>query len=249
MFSESGFFMKKRILAIALALAMLLPVFAVGSYAATPEEQARALLEQTQAILGSGKFTLKARGSALPNSNKQVPIVFVVDGGRSMFEATMDWVAMFRAVNTNDFSSTLYGWAMQLIFGKKVRFITERDQSRLVFVNRRLYADIPKDPDDMMDPFLFIDVLFTGMDIPGWTDMSVSEPVIGGKKYLCAALEGDGFTTAYYYLNGALKRITWSGGAEESVFEIDLLSPTVDESYFSTKWMIQLSILFGLLPF
>jgi len=233
--------MKKRILAIVLALAMLLPAFAVGSLAATPEEEATALLDQTRAVLNSGKYTLKARGTS-PFNGKMTPIAYVSDGNRTMFEATMDWAGMLQEMSGDKVSSMLYGGIMQLFFGKKVRFITDQDQAMIVFVNRRTYIDVPETPDS-----LDISAMFSG---PEMTGMTVSEPVIGGKKYLCAALSGDNdVTTRYYYLNGALKRITLTVDAEEIAFEIDLLSPTVDESYFSTKWMLKLSVLSGLLPF
>jgi len=240
--------MKKRILAIALALAMLLPVFAVGPFAATPEEQAQALLDQTSAIFESGKYTLKARGPSL--AGKTTSIVFVVDGDRSVFEATMDWVSMLQEMEPANASSMLMGWVMQLLFGSKVRFIAEPDQATIVFVNRRTYIDVPGTPGLALG-------FTTLFDVPERTATTVSEPVIGGKKYLCAALEGDeDVTTSYYYLNGALKRIgmealnTDTGQTETFAFEIDLLSPTADQSYFTTNWMLKLSSLFNMiLPF
>jgi len=231
--------MKKRILAIALALAMLLPVFAVGSLAATPEEQAQALLDQTSAIFESGKYTLKARGPAL-GSSKPMSIVFIMDGDRSMFEANMDWVAMLQAVGTNKITDTLLGWFMRLYFGNKARYIVEHDENLVVFPSRRLYVEVP----EATGPFDFADLF----NVPERTATTVSEPVIGGKKYLCAALENEEFTTSYYYLNGTLKRIGMeapdpeTGQTETFAFEIDLFSPTVDESYFSTSGMRKASI-------
>lgn len=222
--------MKKRILAVALALATLLSIFAVGAFAATPEEQAEILLEQTRATLNSGKYTLKARGTS-PGGNP-MPVVFAVDGERWMFETTMDWVSMLREMGANKVRDTLFGWAMQLFFGKKVRFITERSQALIVFVNRRIYAVVPDSPD-------LLDIDITAVfDIPDLTGMTVTEPTVGGKKYLCATLENDdGIAISYYYLNGALKRIA----IEDAVIEIDSLSASVDQSYFSTKWMWKLT--------
>lgn len=239
--------MKKRILAIALALAMLLPVFAVGSFAATPEEQAQALLDQTSAIFESRKFTLKAHCPSL-YSNKTVSLVFVGDGDRTAFETTMEWVAMSRQLG--GINAMLSGWFLQLLFGSRVRYIAEPDQSTMVFLNRRIYAEIPETPE--LDPYYFA----TLFDVPERTATTVSEPVIGGKKYLCATLDADEYTTSYYYLNGTLKRIGMealnpeTGQTETFVFEIDLLSPTADQSYFNTNWMLKLSSLFNMiLPF
>jgi hypothetical protein len=113
----------------------------------------------------------------------------------------------------------------------------------MVFLDRRLYMVMETtEPSDIIAP-LDSAALFK---LPDYTEMTVSESVIGGKKYVCADLSGDnGITTSYYYLNGQLKRIALSGTADgeavEGVFEIGLLSPTADQSYFSTKWMLKLS--------
>jgi hypothetical protein len=114
-----------------------------------------------------------------------------------------------------------------------------------VFVNRRTYFPSQEPPDSL--GFELSDLF----NIPEAPEATVSEPVVGGKKYLCAALENDDITTSYYYLNGQLKRIVLSGAAEEDMtFEIDLLSNTADQSYFSTKWMIKLNFdLLGLASF
>jgi len=233
--------MKKRILAIALALAVLLPVFAVGPFAATPEEEAEILLEQTRTILDGGKFTLKMRGSPLPNppsNGKMLPVVFVSDGDRMAFEATLDWVGMLRATGTNKVRDTFSGWVMQLLFGKKVRLISEQSRHTIAFINRRFYMIVPESPDIIA---LDISIIF---DIPDGAEITVSEPVIGGKKYLCAALENDdGITMSYYYLNGQLKRITASSAdvSDDAVIEVDSFSAAVDQNIFSTKWMLKLT--------
>ncbi|MCL1952171.1 MAG: hypothetical protein FWF60_05020 [Oscillospiraceae bacterium] len=235
--------MKKRILAIALALAMLLPAFAMGASAATPEEEAQALLAQTRAIFDSGKYTLKACGTS-PFNGKPTPVVFVSDGSHSAFEATMDWGSMMQATGTDQVTSMFQGWMMWLLFGSKVRFISEPDKSLLVFLDRRFYMVTEPSGIPLYGAALFA--------LPDFTEMTVSEPVVGGKKYLCAALSDDnGVTTSYYYLNGQLKRITLSGADyEDAAFEIDTLSASADQSYFSTKWMLKLSVsgLINLIP-
>jgi len=231
--------MKKRILAVILAIAMLLPVFCIGSFAATPEEEAKQYLTETLGILSSGNFTIKARAASPFGGNNLLPITIVMDDNHFAFEATIDWAQHLRAEGYSNTGATLMGWGMQLLFGSKIRVITMPDQVLVILPNRRFYLSM-LDVSDMQFEYSFDEIFAIAVvDVSQWLeglDLTVTEPVIDGKKYLCATVKYEDITNNYYYLSGQLKRIV----SQDLTWEIDELKAAADESLLSTKGMVKL---------
>jgi len=239
--------MKKRILSVILALAMLLPVFAVGTFALTPEEEAKQCMAEVFEIFSSGKITLKARIISPFGGNKMIPLTIAIDGDRMAFEMPMDWGQLFQADGNGYLRSMFLGWIAQLIFGKKMRFITKTDGMAIAFPDKKMYLSMTDD--DLLD-FDWADALAEVLGAgqrPDLSGLTASEPTIGGKKYLCATVEYDYSTVSYFFLNGEPKRIEANAEGESVMWEIDMLSGQVEPAFFSTAGMRTVPISF-LLP-
>jgi len=208
--------MKKRIFAIALALAMLLPVFAVGASAATLEEQGAALLQGTYSIFASGHFTLKGHDA-------QGPFAAVADGNRFVEELVVDWYAD---------AGSFAGFFLKLLLGSKIRLVVTPDQVLVGFLERRLYGDLGFLGDFFEELRSLLQTPMIASPVPS----DVAEETIDGKTYICVTAEdGEGAPVKLYYLNGQLKRVVDDNGTDV----VDSLSPTADQSYFSMSGMLK----------
>ena len=238
--------MKKRLLAIALTLALLLGFGGIAASAATPEEEARALLEQTQAIFNSRTYILKGRGTSPvgPGGSGTAHLVMAMDKDKLMVETEVDWPAMMAAVG----GSHLAGFILQMVLGKSFRMVFSPEGVFWVFPDRRLYLDLA--PMMEAEGAEGAASLIEGLDMLGISgaipeDLDVTQPVIGGKTYLCVTFDGyEGSSMSYYFLDGQLKRIeVFNETSDENmVIEIDQLSGTVDASYFSTRWLVPIPL-------
>ena len=228
--------MKKRLLAIALTLALLLGFGGVSAFAATPEEEARALLEQTVGILNGKIYILKGRSTS--PTGGFTTLVMAMDQDKLMAETEMDWPAMVATTG----APRLAGFILQLVLGKSMRMVLSPEGMYWIFPDRRLYLDLGALMGGDMGGFMETLDMLGVAEVP--EDLDVTQPVIGGKTYLCVTLENqeDGNTSSYYFLNGQLKRITVTQYGEDMVIEIDQFSAQVDESYFSTRWLLPIPL-------
>jgi len=205
------------------------------------------LMEKTRDIFNSGTYTFKARGSSPPSPGMPIgttPITFAVDKGQSAFEAQMDWTSMARAMaepGTQEYSmAVINGATMTTFFGKKVRFVTKPEGSVVLFLDKKSYFAMPGDEEGGESAF-GIGNMFGDMFKPDTQGtVTASKVTDGGKEYLCGETKSEGGQLFYYFLDGQLKRIEMKvlnpeeGKTETFVFEVDLLTNTVDASMFST---------------
>jgi len=228
----------KKLIAILLAVMLLLPLGVMGVSALTPEEeleaQGRALVEETLAIFESKEFTLTGRDRRF---GIDLPVMYMQDGTRAGIEL-IGWIQpSIQELGLNRVTEKIVGWAFQLLLGRKVRFVVSLeqfvfplDQEMLIFPERRVWMDVTL----LEGMSYYPSMLYTEARDLDLADLVISEPVINGKKYLCAEFETWDGIAEYYYLDGQLERIV---GDDGFLYEVDSLSPTVDESYFSTKGM------------
>jgi len=237
---------KKRVLAIGLALALLLVFGSIGASAASPEDEGRALLEQTLAIFNSGTYTLKGRGHSPVGvgAGSSAPIVIAVDQDKVMTETEIDWSGLMQASSPGGdaYMTAVQRTIWQLVFGRKFRMVFSPEGVFWVFPERMLYIDMAALAGGVGEP-IGLAQEFTGIfarrEIP--EQLTVTQPVIDGKTYLCVTLDipENAGTISYFYLNGQFKRVEIFSESEADpvVYEIDQFNGKADECYFSTRWM------------
>jgi len=208
------------------------------------------LMENARRILDSGTYTLKARGSTAPTPGMPLgstAITFAVDKGQSAFEANMDWTNMMRAMSepgSREYNmAAISGATMTTLVGKKVRFVTKPEGSMIVFLEKKSYVLIPAgEGEELGDSPLNAGSMFGEMFRPAQDGtVAASKVTSNGREYLCAEIKGnEGVLLYYYFLDSQLKRIEMkvtnpeTGTIDTMVFEIELLSPTVDAAMFNT---------------
>ena len=235
--------MKKRILSVILALAMLLPVFAVGTFALTPEEEAKQYMTEVLEIFGGGSFTMKTRSTAPFVGNQVTPLTIAIDDSRMAFEMPMEWRQLFQTQGMSNFRSTIMGWMAQLFFGKRLRVITAPDQIVIVFPEKKMYMPLDGEPGEPLDFDLdgVLGEAFNGAKTPAEIEEKLdgitAEYAVGGQPYLRVTIDNSGSIMRYYFLDGELKRIEAETYGETVTWEIDLLTRTVDPAFFSTAGM------------
>jgi len=225
--------MKKKLIATLLAMAMLLSFATIGAAASeAPDLQAqgRAMLEETFAVFETGQFTLRGR-SQTPNDSRPYPITLVIDGDRMAVEAPSS-IRFWSDRGVNRFQA----FAMRAVFGNRLRVFLSPEQSAVVFQNRRAFISFDGILEDDDDLFSWIGGFGGVREIPA--QLSVAEVTINRRTYLRVTFEEYGATWTYDYHNGQLRRLVATSWAGTVLIEVDYFSGTVDESLFSTRWMI-----------
>jgi len=206
------------------------------------------LMEKARGILNSQTYTLKARGASAPTQGMPIgsaAFTIAVDRGQSAFEAEMDWSNMMRAMaepGSQEYNlARVNGAIAATALGKKIRIVTKPEGTMLLFLDKKSYFPFGEG-EDAGDGLFNMSDMFGEMLKPDAQGAIIASKVTdGGKEYLCAEVKGgEGVRLFYYFLDGNLKRIEMKVdnpqevGMETMVFEIDLLSPTVDAAMFST---------------
>jgi len=215
--------MRKRFFALSLFL-VLFYAFSLTASAATLEEEGRALFTATYEIFASGTFTCRSK------SDFWGSMTIVMDGNN-------------RRVEEGERDPGL----QRLLLGKRSRIImTPGEEIIRVFPDRRVYCVTSERVPEAFN--------WGPIGIPEKLD--VSEKTISGKKYICVSYpHNDGYfdrTVSHLYLEGQLKRIEEETAQSSRIYvaEVLELNPTADESYFSTRGMLEIpSWLYRLLDF
>ena len=207
----------KKILSLILAAALLF-AFASFALAAVPEDelqaQGRALLEETIAIVSTRQFTIERAHDTLAVSGDNT-VVIIPDFWRN---------------------AGLERFVFRPFVGTSARYLYTPNRSFIVFPERRFALWGPPErsyapfalPTQMPDEITVTQQRMTSDGIEGW---------------LLRVMFYEGNTSfTFEYFNGQLRRMSSNtGGIRQTTSRIISMSPTVDPSWFSTRWMIRIS--------
>jgi len=217
--------MMKKLLALLAVVAMLCVVTGMGAHAATPKEEARALVEETLRILQSRRYTYSSTHCRIN----------VVNGNQAVEE--------FRGIyNYRDYypslNNILYNQLMRLHYGSVESVIHMPGRTVHFYPERGFYYEEPRENEPYV-PELFEFWSIEKLQKADMNSLTAERVTKDDIQYLKAAVTADGVDFYLYYLEGKLARIEFTH-AESDHFsqQIDMwvsLEPTVDESLFKFR--------------